>query len=112
MNWYMNTAAMLAGLTIAGIAGVATLAAQPALSNPTQATIDNDDIGGTVTSRFGPEGSGSLQRRRISEPEFAKMVVTDDLGRFVMPDLPKANYQVWVRGYGLVDSPKTSTSPE
>ena len=28
-----------------------------------------------------------------------------------MPDLPKANYSVWVRGYGLVDSPKTQTAP-
>ena len=35
-----------------------------------------------------------------------KIVVTDDQGRYVMPDLPKANYTVWVRGYGLVDSPK------
>ena len=34
------------------------------------------------------------------------MVVTDDQGRYVLPDLPKANYSVWVRGYGLVDSPK------
>ena len=28
-----------------------------------------------------------------------------------MPDLPKANYSVWVRGYGLVDSPKVRTAP-
>jgi hypothetical protein len=33
-------------------------------------------------------------------------VVTDDRGRYVLPDLPKARYDVWVRGYGLVDSPK------
>ena len=37
---------------------------------------------------------------------YAKMVVTDDMGRFVLPDLPKAKYKVWVRGYGLVDSAK------
>ena len=37
---------------------------------------------------------------------FAKIVVTDDQGRYVIPDLPKANYDVWVRGYGLVDSPR------
>ena len=36
--------------------------------------------------------------------KFAKIVVTDDQGRYVIPDLPKANYSVWVRGYGLVDS--------
>ena len=37
---------------------------------------------------------------------FAKIVVTDDRGRYVIPDLPPASYNVWVRGYGLVDSPK------
>ena len=43
--------------------------------------------------------------------KFAKVVVTDDRGRYVIPDLPKATYDVWVRGYGLVDSPKTKASP-
>src|SRR6202023_1110060 len=43
--------------------------------------------------------------------KMSKMVVTDDQGRYVLPDLPKANYDVWVRGYGLVDSPKVKTAP-
>src|SRR5262249_48878305 len=42
---------------------------------------------------------------------FTKVVVTDDSGRYLIPDLPKANYRVWVRGYGLIDSPKTQTPP-
>ena len=42
---------------------------------------------------------------------FARMVVTDDQGRYVLPDLPKATYSIWVRGYGLVDSPKVKTVP-
>ena len=42
---------------------------------------------------------------------YAKMVVTDDQGRYVVPDLPQANYKVWVRGYGLVDSPKVEADP-
>ena len=42
---------------------------------------------------------------------YAKMVVTDDQGRYVVPDLPKAKYKVWVRGYGLVDSPKVDGEP-
>ncbi len=42
---------------------------------------------------------------------YRKIVVTDDQGRYVIPDLPKANYDVWVRGYGLVDSPKVKTAP-
>jgi len=40
-----------------------------------------------------------------------KTVVTDDQGRYVIPDLPKANYIVWARGYGLIDSAKTTSEP-
>ena len=43
--------------------------------------------------------------------KYAKIVVTDDQGRYVIPDLPTANYSVWVRGYGLVDSPKVRAKP-
>src|SRR5437870_1836167 len=43
--------------------------------------------------------------------KFAKIVVTDERGRFVIPELPKATYRVWVRGYGLVDSKKVKASP-
>jgi hypothetical protein len=42
---------------------------------------------------------------------FMRSVVTDDQGRYVLPDLPKAKYQIWVRGYGLVDSPKVAGEP-
>jgi hypothetical protein len=42
---------------------------------------------------------------------YTKIVVTDDKGRYLIPDLPKGGYDVWVRGYGLVDSPKTKASP-
>ena len=43
--------------------------------------------------------------------KFAKIVVTDERGRFLIPELPKAAYQVWVRGYGLVDSKKVKAKP-
>jgi len=42
---------------------------------------------------------------------FIKIVVTDDRGRFMLPELPAATYSVWVRGYGLVDSPRTTMKP-
>jgi hypothetical protein len=42
---------------------------------------------------------------------FVRIVVTDDQGRYLIPDLPKARYSVWVRGYGLVDSPKSPSTP-
>jgi hypothetical protein len=74
--------------------------------------IDDNDIGGVVTSRFGPEG-GVWVIAETTElgTRFAKMAVTDELGRYVVPDLPKATYRVWVRGYGLVDSAKVTASP-
>ena len=43
--------------------------------------------------------------------KFARIVVTDDQGRYLVPDLPAANYSVWVRGYGLVDSDKLTAKP-
>jgi hypothetical protein len=43
--------------------------------------------------------------------KFAKMVVTGDQGRYVIPDLPAVNYSVFVRGYGLVDSPRMRAKP-
>jgi hypothetical protein len=69
--------------------------------------IDNDDIGGVVTSSAGPEAGVWVIAETTDLPtKFSKTVVTDDRGRYLIPDLPQANYNVWVRGYGLVDSDK------
>ena len=38
-------------------------------------------------------------------------MVTDDKGRYAIPQLPKAKYSVWSRGYGLKDSEKTAATP-
>ena len=74
--------------------------------------IDAGDIGGVVTSANGPEAGVWVIAETTELPtKFAKIVVTDDQGRYIIPDLPKANYSIWVRGYGLVDSPKVKTSP-
>jgi hypothetical protein len=84
-----------------------------AQQNPAPAVaIDDDDIGGVVTSRFGPEaGVWVIAQTTELGTRFAKIAVTDERGRYVVPDLPKAHYQVWVRGYGLVDSPKVAAEP-
>src|SRR5439155_18004139 len=67
--------------------------------------IDPDDIGGVVTSAKGPEAGVWVIAETSDLPtKFARIVVTDDQGRYVLPDLPRASYQVFVRGYGLVDS--------
>src|SRR5438270_3258648 len=69
--------------------------------------IGAKDIGGRVVGPKGPEaGVWVLAETHDLGTRYAKSVVTDDQGRYVMPDLPKANYDIWVRGYGLVDSPK------
>ncbi len=74
--------------------------------------IDADDIGGVVTGPNGPEaGVWVIAETRDLPTRFIRIVVTDDQGRYVVPDLPKANYDVWVRGYGLVDSPKQKSEP-
>ena len=74
--------------------------------------IDNDDIGGVVRGPEGPEaGVWVIAETRDLPVRYIKIVVTDDQGRYVIPDLPKANYDVWVRGYGLVDSPKVKSEP-
>jgi hypothetical protein len=75
-------------------------------------SIDGDDIGGVVSGQKGPEaGVWVVAETTDLSTRLIKSVVTDDQGRFVLPDLPKASYDVWVRGYGLVDSPKTKTTP-
>jgi hypothetical protein len=69
-------------------------------------------IAGTVRSPNGPEvGVWVIAESRELPTKYAKVVVTDDEGRFVLPDLPGATYQVWVRGYGLVDSAKREARP-
>jgi hypothetical protein len=74
--------------------------------------IDNDDIGGVVTGPNGPEAGVWVIAETTDLPtKYAKVVVTDDQGRYVIPDLPKGNYNIWVRGYGLVDSPKVRSEP-
>ena len=72
--------------------------------------IDPDDIAGVVTGAKGPEAGVWVIAETTNLPtRFIRSVVTDDQGRYLIPDLPKATYSVWVRGYGLVDSPKTQS---
>lgn len=74
--------------------------------------IDPDDIGGAVAGPNGPEaGVWVIAETRELGVRYIKSVVTDDQGRYVIPDLPAAQYDVWARGYGLVDSEKAKARP-
>ncbi|MGE0461482.1 MAG: carboxypeptidase regulatory-like domain-containing protein [Vicinamibacterales bacterium] len=74
--------------------------------------IDPDDIGGAVTGPNGPEaGVWVIAETRELGVRYIKSVVTDDQGRYVIPDLPAAQYDVWARGYGLVDTAKAQARP-
>jgi hypothetical protein len=75
-------------------------------------SIDDDDIGGVVTGPGGPEAGVWVIAETTDLPTpFTRIVVTDEQGRYLLPDLPAATYTVWVRGYGLVDSPKQAATP-
>jgi hypothetical protein len=101
--------AVLLATTIPGL-GAKQRAGNGVQGNAVQ--IDSDDIGGVVTSAKGPEaGVWVIAETKDLPTGFSRSVVTDDRGRYVVPDLPKASYQVWVRGYGLVDSPKVQAAP-
>src|SRR5678815_1041463 len=104
-------------LTLGIVVGLAIWAGIVSVTRAAQATgeaiaIDGDDLAGIVTGGSGPEAGVWVIAETTDLPTpFARIVVTDDRGRYLVPDLPKANYRVWVRGYGLVDSPKTETAP-
>ncbi len=98
-------------LAVAGLG--AALAAGAAMPAAESAAGDAEGyISGVVESAAGPEaGVWVIAETDDLGTKFVKIVVTDDDGRFVLPQLPDATYDVWVRGYGLVDSAKVQLAP-
>ncbi len=98
-------------LAVAGCLGVLSyswVAAQRGVQAP---AIDADDIGGIVRSSRGPEaGVWVIAENRDVAARLVRTVVTDDQGRYVLPDLPRGMYQVWTRGFGLIDSRRVAAS--
>ena len=87
-------------------------AQQRGTPSPATVVVDPDDIGGVVTGSKGPEAGVWVIAETTELPtKFARIVVTDDRGRYLLPDLPRASYDVFVRGYGLVDSPRVPAKP-
>ena len=109
-QFHLSTAAAIGFAALLAIPHGAR--AQGAAQGAAQVAIDNDDIGGVVRGPNGPEAGVWVIAETLDLPtRFTRSVVTDDQGRYVLPDLPKAKYKVWVRGYGLVDSAKVDGEP-
>jgi hypothetical protein len=91
-------------------AGVSPLPAETQQSP--MPTTGEAELAGVVRSANGPEAGVWVIAETTDFPtKLAKIVVTDDAGRYLIPDLPKGSYSVWVRGYGLVDSAKVQAAP-
>jgi hypothetical protein len=80
-------------MVFAAIAGIS--AASPVVLNAQQSAeavhIGKDAIGGVVSSTSGPEAGVWVIAETTDLPtKFVKIVVTDDGGRYVLPQLPKA----------------------
>ena len=107
MRWFS-----LAGITAFGIAGYLITSRTEIHAQTASVKIATNDIGGVVASSKGPEAGVWVIAETTDLPtRYIKEVVTDDRGRYVIPDLPKAKYTVWARGYGLTDSPKVASEP-
>ncbi|MGH9256422.1 MAG: carboxypeptidase-like regulatory domain-containing protein, partial [Vicinamibacterales bacterium] len=110
MTWRVIPRAAL--LAVAGVMAVSFTWVNAQQGSGAAIALDADDIGGLVTSAKGPEAGVWVIAETTDLPaKFAKIVVTGDQGRYVLPDLPRATYEVFVRGYGLVDSPRVRTTP-
>src|SRR5919199_6423482 len=103
---------MKRSIGLAAIVVVALIAARAAEAQRTARRASDGYITGVVASSHGPEaGVWVIAETKDLPTNFIKIVVTDDQGRFMLPELPLATYRVWVRGYGLVDSRPLQMKP-
>jgi hypothetical protein len=111
VGYLIAGAILFAAITHIEAASASAMAAA-AQAEAGKVPVSAGDIGGVVTSSKGHEaGVWVIAETSDFQVKFRKIVVTDDAGRFLLPELPKANYKVWVRGYGLVDSPPVDAAP-
>lgn len=110
-KWSSLAAVLCAGILCVILPGCGREAPAPA-SGGDDIAIDEDDIAGVVRSIAGTEaGVWVIAETDDLATRFARIVVTDDQGRYLVPDLPGASYRLWVRGYGLQDSAKVTANP-
>src|SRR5262245_2714674 len=102
----------ITAVVVAAIVAVALGVVGARQADTKTVALDGDDIGGVVSGAKGPEAGVFVIAETTNLPtRLIKSVVTDDQGRYLIPDLPSATYDVWVRGYGLTDSPKVKATP-
>ena len=101
---------MLARVVLIGVMAGATV--DPTRALQSQRAAPPGYIAGVVRGSQGPEaGVWVIAETKELPTNFIKIVVTDDQGRFTVPELPAATYSVWVRGYGLLDSTPIAMKP-
>ena len=106
-----RVASAVATITVAALLTLTAVSADAQQADP-GIRVGDSDFGGVVSGPNGPEaGVWVIAETTDLATKFAKIVVTDGRGRYLIPDLPKATYGLWVRGYGLVDSPKQQAAP-
>ena len=103
---------LCAGVAVVAVTLTLALAVPVSAQQAVPVSIGSTDVGGVVTGPRGPEAGVWVIAETTNLPtRMIKIVVTDDQGRYVIPELPQADYTVWARGYGLVDSAKIQTEP-
>ena len=112
-TWTQSSCCTLMRFGVVSVALSAVVAVFMAIPSAEEAQAGPEGyISGVVESSAGLEaGVWVIAETEELETKFAKIVVTDDSGHFVLPELPDVTYDVWVRGYGLVDSEKVKLSP-
>jgi hypothetical protein len=102
---------VIGALTCAGIACL--IAGSGVHHASAQQPAGGGFITGVVEGDKGPEaGVWVIAETKDLLTGFIKIVVTDNQGKFLVPDLPAtATYKVWVRGYGIVDSTPIEMKP-
>jgi hypothetical protein len=104
--------AIFTAVLIALFAGLGAYPSSALLQSQRSIPAPTGYIQGVVQSEKGPEaGVWVIAETKDLLTNFIKIVVTDDQGKFMVPDLPSANYKVWVRGFGLVDSTPVTMKP-
>src|SRR5262249_25361416 len=91
VSWEATIMKNLSALYLAVLVGTTALTVPTAFAQqvPGVAVVASD-LGGVVTSPSGPEaGVWVIAETRDLPTKLVKIVVTDDRGRYVLPELPK-----------------------